>query len=60
MEAAALLAVCERHGVAAAVVLAVTDLLAGPRRQRIAREDLERVGVGLGHAGWAALAASGA
>jgi uridine phosphorylase len=57
MEAAALLAVADRRGVAAAVVLAVTDQLHGEARERITREDLERVGVELGEAGWAALEA---
>lgn len=55
MEAAALLAVADRHGVAAAIVLAVTDQLHGVARERIPRSDLETVGVKLGEAGWAAL-----
>jgi len=58
MEAAALLAVADRRGVRAAVVLAVTDLLAGAHRQRIDREGLEQAGLRLGEAGWAALAAA--
>jgi uridine phosphorylase len=58
MEAAALLAVAQRRGVAAAVALAVTDLLDGEARARIEREGLERVGVDLGEIGWAALAAA--
>jgi uridine phosphorylase len=57
MEAAALLAVAGRHGAAAAVVLAVSDLLAGSDRGRIGREQLETVGVRLGEAGSAALLA---
>jgi uridine phosphorylase len=59
MEAAALLAIADRRGVAAAIVLAVTDLLGGAERERrrIEREGLERVGLQLGEAGWAALAA---
>ncbi len=57
MEAAALLAVAERRGAAAAVVLAVTDLLAGTARRRISREGLDQAGLRLGDAGWAALAA---
>jgi uridine phosphorylase len=58
MEAAALLAIAERRGAAAAVVLAVTDLLAGSARRRLARENVEQAGLRLGEAGWAALAAS--
>ena len=57
MEAAALLAVADRRGVAAAVALAVTDLLGGGERSRIEREELESIGVRLGEAGWAAFAA---
>jgi uridine phosphorylase len=56
MEAAALLAVAARHRVAAAAVLAVTDLLAGGERERVAHAELEPLGVTLGEAGWAALA----
>jgi uridine phosphorylase len=61
MEAAALLAIAERRGVAAAVVLAVTDLLGGPEadRRRIDRDELDRAGLRLGEAGWAAIAAAG-
>jgi len=55
MEAAALLAVAGRHDVAAAVVLAVTDLLATGERERIDREAFEQVGLALGEAAWAAL-----
>jgi uridine phosphorylase len=55
MEAAALLAVAQRRGVAAAVVLAVTDQLHRDARDRIAHESLEGVGLKLGEAGWAAL-----
>jgi uridine phosphorylase len=59
MEAAALLAVTQRRGARAAVVLAVTDLLGGADdRERISREGLEEAGVRLGEAGWAALAAA--
>jgi uridine phosphorylase len=60
MEAAALLAVAGRRGVAAAVLLGVTDLLAARERERIARDDFEQVGLALGEAAWAALAAAGA
>jgi uridine phosphorylase len=58
MEAATLIAVAERRGAAAAVVLAVTDLLEGGGRQRIEGEPLEAAGVALGEAAWAALAAT--
>jgi uridine phosphorylase len=59
MEAATLLAVAARRGVAAAVVLAVSDVLVGGARERIGREALEEVGVALGRAGYAALASVG-
>jgi purine-nucleoside phosphorylase len=59
MEAAALVAVAESRGVDAAVVLAVTDLLGGGRRERIGAEGLEQAGLALGEAAWAALAATG-
>jgi purine-nucleoside phosphorylase len=58
MEAAALLAVADRRGVAAAVVLGVTDLLATGERERMARDDVGPLGLALGEAGWAALAAA--
>jgi uridine phosphorylase len=54
MEAATLLAVCARRGVAAAVVLTVSDLVAAGAR--IGPEALERAEAGLGRAGLAALA----
>lgn len=60
MEAAALLAIAERRGASAAVVLAVTDLLAGTDRRRLSREGVEQAGLRLGEAGWAALAATAA
>ncbi len=53
MEAATLLAVAERHRVAAAVVLAVSDVVAGG--SRIGAEALERPEAELGRAGLAAL-----
>lgn len=56
MEAAALLAVADRHHVPAAVVLAVTDLIAGEDRRRISADALEALGIRLGEVGWAALA----
>jgi uridine phosphorylase len=55
MEAAALLAVAARRGVAAAAVLGVTDLLATGERKRIASGEWEPLGLALGEAGWAAL-----
>jgi uridine phosphorylase len=57
MEAAALLAVARRRGVAAAVLLGVTDLLDGARR-RIDEEALEDVGVRLGETAYEAMAAT--
>jgi DeoD family purine-nucleoside phosphorylase len=54
MEAATLFAVAERHGVAAACVLAVSDIVA--TRTRIGADDLERAEAELGRAGAAALA----
>jgi DeoD family purine-nucleoside phosphorylase len=53
MEAAALLAVAARHGVAAACVLAVSDVVAD--RTRIAADALEAAEADLGRAGLAAL-----
>jgi uridine phosphorylase len=60
MEAAALLAVADRRGVAAAAVLGVTDLLATGERERIPHDELEALGLRLGEAGWAALRRSAA
>ncbi len=54
MEAATLLAVAERRGVAAAVVLAVSDVV--DDGTRIGRDELERAEAELGRAGLAALA----
>jgi DeoD family purine-nucleoside phosphorylase len=56
MEAATVFAVAARHGVAAACVLAVSDLLAGAR-ERIDPEALERAEPALGRAGAAAVGA---
>jgi len=56
MEAATLLAIAQRRGVAAAVLLAVTDQLAGGSRQRIGAEELEAAGVRLGEAAYGAIA----
>jgi DeoD family purine-nucleoside phosphorylase len=55
MESATLLAVVARHGVAAAIVLTVSDVVADGAR--IGQEDLERAEAELGRAGLAALAA---
>ena len=58
MEAAAVLTVCARHGVAGACLLGVTDLLEGAEgRQRIDAEALDELGVELGRLAMAALAA---
>lgn len=57
MEAATLLAVSARRGVRAAVVLAVSDVLDGDRRERIGTEELDAAGVRLGEAATAALGA---
>lgn len=58
MEAATLLAIADRRDVAAAVVLGVTDLLAGGGRARIPHADVEPLGLALGESGWKALAGS--
>ena len=55
MEAATLLALAARRGVAAAIVLAISDVL-GDNRKRIDAQALEAAGVRLGEAGAAALA----
>jgi len=55
MEASAVLAVAAKHGARAAVLLGVTDLLAGDTRDRIDGEEYERLGVRLGEAAWEAL-----
>lgn len=57
MEAATLLAVAGRRGAAAAVLLAVTDQLAGGQRRRIEAEALEAAELRLGETACAALAA---
>jgi len=57
MEASAVMAVAAAGGARAAVLLGVTDLLAGDTRERIAGEGYEQLGVRLGEAAWAALAA---
>jgi uridine phosphorylase len=55
MEAAALLAVAGRHGVAAACALAVSDGLVGDGIRRIGAEELEALGPELGELGYRAL-----
>jgi uridine phosphorylase len=56
MEAASVLAVAARHGVAAACVLVVSDLLDGGSRRRIDADTLTEAERRLGHVGAAALA----
>lgn len=58
MEAATLLAIAGRRGVAGAVLLAVSDQLDGGDRRRIGQEELEEAGVRLGQTAYAALAAT--
>lgn len=55
MEAAALFTVAERHGAAAACLLAVTDLLTAGGRERIGPDALEDAERALGETGLAAL-----
>ena len=57
MEAAAVLSVAGRHGVAAGCLLAVTDQV-GDGHVRMAQEEIEAVGIELGRAALAALAAT--
>ncbi len=59
MEAAALLALAARREVSAAVLLAISDVLVERSRRRIGSDALERAGLELGRAGYAALTASG-
>jgi uridine phosphorylase len=56
MEAATLLAIARRRDVAAAVLLAVTDQLAGGTRRRMGTEELEGAGVRLGKTAYSAIA----
>ncbi len=58
MEAATLLAIAQRRGAAAAVLLTVSDQLAAGERQRISGEELEGAGVRLGETAYAALASA--
>jgi len=55
MEASAVMAVAAQGGARAAVLLGVTDLLGHGKRDRIAGEDYEELGVRLGEAAWLAL-----
>ncbi len=60
MEAATVLTVCARHGVAGACLLGVTDLLAGAAdRERIDAGTLDELGVTLGRVAMAAVTAPG-
>ncbi|MBA2505521.1 MAG: purine-nucleoside phosphorylase [Thermoleophilaceae bacterium] len=58
MEAAAVFAVASKRGVRAGCLLGVSDQLAGPERVRIAREELESLGLELGRRAYATLAAT--
>ncbi|MDQ3644595.1 MAG: purine-nucleoside phosphorylase [Actinomycetota bacterium] len=58
MEAATLLALARRRGVAAAVLLAVTDLLQGARR-RLDDEAVHTAGIRLGETAYGAMVATG-
>jgi len=58
MEAAAILQVADRRGVAAACVLAVTDVPSAGGRLRVDAEQLEAIGLRLGETGYAAVAAT--
>ena len=55
MEAATVLAVARRRGVAAAVLLVVSDLLAGGERKRIGDDELLAAELRLGDSAWGAL-----
>jgi DeoD family purine-nucleoside phosphorylase len=55
MEAAALFTIAARHGVAAACLLTVSDLLAGGGRERIGQDALDSAERALGEAGVTAL-----
>lgn len=56
MEAAAILRVAERRGVAAACVLAVTDVPSANGSERLDADALEAIGLRVGELGYAALA----
>jgi uridine phosphorylase len=55
MEAAALLSVAARRGVAAACVLGVSDVPEGDGMRRLSEEELEELGLRLGKLGYAAV-----
>jgi DeoD family purine-nucleoside phosphorylase len=55
MEAATVLQAAGRHGVPAACLLGVSDLLADGRRERIGRGELDALGLRLGRTAYAAL-----
>jgi DeoD family purine-nucleoside phosphorylase len=59
MEAAAILRVAEIHGVAAACLLAVSDVRSGGHHRRLDFDELERVGIRLGEVASAALTGAG-
>lgn len=58
MEAATILRVAQRHGVAAACALAVTDVPAAGGSTRVDADELEAIGLRVGELGYAALAAA--
>jgi purine-nucleoside phosphorylase len=60
MEAAAVLSVAARRGVPAACVLGVTDVPAPGGARRVGADELERIGLRVGAAGYAALSWGGA
>ena len=55
MEAATILQVAARRGVAAACVLGVTDVASSNGAQRMSKDELAELGVRLGEAGYAAV-----
>jgi purine-nucleoside phosphorylase len=55
MEAATILQVAARHGVAAACVLGVSDVASSNGARRMSRDDLAELGVRIGEAGYAAV-----
>jgi purine-nucleoside phosphorylase len=58
MEAAAILQVAALRGVAAGCVLAVSDVPGADGPQRVDAERFERIGLSVGEAGYAAVAAA--
>jgi uridine phosphorylase len=55
MEAATIFRIASRHGVAAACVLGVSDAVGSNGARRMGDEELERLGVRIGEAGYAAV-----